>query len=214
MPTWIDLTQSYHPSMPGYASEPAKVLARDGWNAQTLHLYSHAGTHMDAPFHFGVSEESIDQIPVHRLSGRTWKVLLPITSPSALLTADAVAAQLPAWQAGDNLLIETGWSHHQDTDWERYRNELPRISEALAHWCVDHQVNILGVEPPSVADVNNLAEVTLIHQILLAGNVIIVEGLCQLDQLPLGPFQLFAFPLKITDGDGAPARVLAQLNEA
>jgi hypothetical protein len=34
----------------------------------------------------------------------------------------------------------------------------------------------LGVEPPSVADVNNIAELTEVHRILLEGNVAVVEG--------------------------------------
>jgi hypothetical protein len=37
-----------------------------------------------------------------------------------------------------------------------------------------------GVEPPSVADVNDLAELTIVHKTLLAGSVVIVEGLTNL----------------------------------
>ena len=108
---------------------------------------------------------------------------------------------------GDKLLRQTDWS--KLIGQHKYRNDLPRISESLARWCVDSQVKMLGVEPPSVADVNNLEEVSKIHQILLGGNVIIVEGLCNLDQLNQSEVLLIALPLKIHKGDGAPARVIA-----
>ena len=111
-------------------------------------------------------------------------------------------------QPGDSLLLRTDWSKQADHP-AIYRDGLPRISEALAHWCVTSKVKMLGVEPPSIADVNNLAEVTRIHKILLGGGVTIVEGLCNLDQLK-GPGVFFAaLPLKIFAGDGCPCRAFA-----
>ena len=89
-----------------------------------------------------------------------------------------------------------------------FRNELPRISEELANWCVANKVKMIGVEPPSIADVNNLDEVTKIHKILLK-TVIIIEGLTNLEQLKSNCVELIALPLKIEDGDGSPARVIA-----
>ena len=56
----IDLTLTYEEGMRGVAFETARTKADDGWNALTLHLYSHAGTHMDAPFHFDVNDQTID----------------------------------------------------------------------------------------------------------------------------------------------------------
>jgi arylformamidase len=54
-----------------------------------------------------------------------------------------------------------------------------------------------------------LPEVTLIHQVLLGGNIIIIEGLCNTENLTQQKVQLIALPLKILGGDGAPARVIA-----
>jgi kynurenine formamidase len=68
---------------------------------------------------------------------------------------------------------------------------------------------MLGVEPPSVADVNNLPEVTKIHEILLGGGITIIEGLCNLDQIKAEFVTLIALPIKYKNGDGAPARVVA-----
>ena len=67
----------------------------------------------------------------------------------------------------------------------------------------------LGVEPPSVADVNNLEELTSVHNVLLGAGIIIVEGLTNLDQIQNEKVTFMALPLKIARGDGAPVRALA-----
>jgi arylformamidase len=53
--------------MRGFKKGVAKTIGRDGWNASTLEIYSHAGTHMDAPLHFEAGKETIDTIQVERL---------------------------------------------------------------------------------------------------------------------------------------------------
>lgn len=203
----IDLTLTYDDQVAGYHREISKTVEADGWNASTLHLYSHAGTHMDAPLHFGVSKQTIDTFQPDQLMGKAWVVSIPVREPQLLLKVADLGDVAQQFEAGDSLILRTGWSQYLGQ--VKYRNELPRISEALATWCVENQVKMLGVEPPSVADVNNLTEVTKIHQILLGGKVIIIEGLCHLDQISKKEVLLIALPLKIYQGDGAPARVIA-----
>ena len=53
----VDLTLTLRHGMRGVAFEIARTVERDGWNARTLHLYSHAGTHMDAQTHVNDKEE-------------------------------------------------------------------------------------------------------------------------------------------------------------
>ena len=71
------------------------------------------------------------------------------------------------------------------------------------------KVALVGVEPPSVADVNSVEELTVVHRILLGGNVVIVEGLAHLDQLRREVVEFIALPLKIVGGDGCPVRAIA-----
>ncbi len=203
----IDLTLSLEPAMRGVKFEPARVLEKDGWNAMTLHLYSHCGTHMDAPRHFDVSGQTIDQIPLDKCMGPAWLVDLSGIKPRSLITVEDLGPLQKKIQAGDGLLIRTGWSLLAHSP--AYRNDLPRISLDLARWCADNGVRTLGVEPPSVADVHNIEELTTIHRVLLESGVIIVEGLANLDKIHKEKVTFMAFPLKIVDGDGAPARALA-----
>ncbi len=203
----IDLTVSLENGLRGVTIEPARILEADGWNATTLSLYSHCGTHMDAPLHFGVSDQTIDQIPLDRCIGPAWVVDLTGIEPRTLIGIDDLGGIKDKLGTGDGLLLRTGWSERIGNP--SYRNALPRVSEELARWCVEKGVRLLGVEPPSVADVNNLEELKAVHRILLDAEIIIVEGLTNLDQIRSERVTFMAFPLKVKGGDGSPARAIA-----
>lgn len=209
----IDLTATLTPETPGVSWEVAKDLQRDGWNARNLHLYSHSGTHMDAPLHFGCKSggvSTIDELPMETFLG-PGRVCAVEAQPGQAITVADLGALGSSFPIGQALLLHTGWARFRK-DLGMFRNQLPPLSEELAHWCVAREVRILGVEPPSVADVNDLAAVTRIHEILLSGGVTIVEGLINLDLLPTGEEFLFgAFPLKVQGGDGSPCRGFAQV---
>lgn len=203
----IDLTLPINNSMSGVSIEPARTISKDGWNATTLNLYSHSGTHMDAPIHFGVNTQTIDTIPVNRLISSAWKVNVTAIKPKELITIKHLETIADKISPGDSILLQTGWSKKIES--QEYRNALPRISKELALWLGEKKVNIIGVEPPSVADVNNIEEVTEIHNILMKNDIIIIEGLTNLEALSSSKFTLVALPIKVEGGDGAPARVIA-----
>jgi kynurenine formamidase len=203
----IDLTLPLASGDKGVRIEPARRLEKDGWNATTLCLYSHCGTHIDAPIHFGAGTQTIDAIAVENLIGPAWVADVRPVEPRALIEPRHLGSAAERLGPGEGLLICTGWSAYYGQD--RYRDEMPRIGAELARWCVQKKVRMLGVEPPSVADVNNIEELTAIHRILFEGAVIVVEGLTNLASLSKQKVTFIALPLKITGGDGAPARAMA-----
>ncbi len=207
----VDLTLTYTSGLAGFDISPAKTMDKEGWNASVLTFYSHSGTHMDAPIHFNASNETIDQIPVSQFIGKAWVIDVRHIGNKGLITYLDISAQLTDFQQGDSLILWTDWSNYINSD--AYRNDLPRVSEELARWCVQNKVKMLAVEPPSIADVNNLEEVTRIHRILL-GNVIIIEGLTNIGEISSRWVELIALPLKIAGGDGSPTRVIAIEKEA
>jgi arylformamidase len=73
-----------------------------------------------------------------------------------------------------------------------------------AQWLVEHGVKLVGVDYFAVAPFDDLI---VPHQILLGAGMIVVEGL-DLGQVTPGIYQLVCLPLKIKDGDGAPARAI------
>jgi kynurenine formamidase len=174
---------------------------------------------MDAPTHFGVSDQTIDRIPLDRCMGPVW-VVDPVEHPSvrgegvhgapyecALIRVADLGPTADKVQKGDGLLLRTGWSRYVGSS--SYRDKLPRVSLELAEWCAARGVRMLGVEPPSIADVNNLDELIAVHRVLLQAGVIVVEGLANLDQIRREKVTFMALPLKVAGGDGAPVRAFA-----
>src|SRR5262245_10472720 len=204
----VDLTLTVRHGMRGVEFEQFHTVAEHGWNSRVLHLYSHSGTHMDAPLHFAAGDGTVDRISLDRCLGPAWVADLAGTPPRALITVADLGGVARQVRPGDGLLLRTGWSARADQP-QIYRDDLPRVSRELAEWCVDRRVRLLGVEPPSVADVNNLDEVRVIHRTLLGGGVIIVEGLTNLDALRHERVFFAAVPLKIDGGDGSPCRAFA-----
>ncbi|MEM6688179.1 MAG: cyclase family protein [Planctomycetota bacterium] len=209
----LDCTLTLREGMRGVAFETAMTVEKEGWNARTLHLYSHCGTHMDSPLHFAAGDQTIDQIPLGDCIGSAVVADvrdIPDQQPIRVSDLGKASEQV---QPGDALLFKSGWSDHVDQP-DHYRDRFPPISEELALWLVDRKVRLIGVEPPSVADVNNLEAVTRIHKILLGAGVIIVEGLCRLDEIPSERCLFGAMPIKVAEGDGAPCRAFVILDES
>jgi arylformamidase len=79
------------------------------------------------------------------------------------------------------------------------------FSEEAATWLGQEGARLIGTDAPSV-DAATSADLP-VHHIFLQHNVIIMENLFLRD-VPDGDYMLIALPLKIVDGDAAPARVV------
>ena len=101
----VDLTLSFDDQIAGFHQHAAKKLEVDGWNARNLTIYSHAGTHMDAPLHFGVSEQSIDQLTIDSLFGPAKLLDAPVVRDGQLLDLQLFSEQLQDISPGDSIII-------------------------------------------------------------------------------------------------------------
>jgi len=206
----IDLSLAVDRNLPNAKVDPHKSIQVEGWNATMLHLYSHCGTHMDAPYHFLPEGETMEALNLQACCGKARVVNLAPIEPAELITVERFQEALSTdLELGERLLLRTDWSGRYPGG--EYRDKLPRISIELARWLVEHQVRLVGVEPPSVADVNNSEELTDVHQTLFRGGIVIVEGLCNLDQIETERCEFIALPLRMVGGDGCPVRAIAMV---
>jgi kynurenine formamidase len=203
----IDLSLTVRAGMRGVDFETRTTIADQGYNTRILHLYSHATTHMDAPLHFVDGGRTTDQLALDKCVGPAWVASLGEVRPRALIDVPDLGSLADRIGSGDRLLLATGWSRRVDQP--GYRDALPRVSLELARWLADRRIALLGVEPPSVADVNDREELIAVHRVLLEAGVVIVEGLARLDSLTREQVTFIALPLKIDGGDGTPVRAIA-----
>ncbi|MEQ8838339.1 MAG: cyclase family protein, partial [Lacipirellulaceae bacterium] len=81
----IDLSLPANNEMPGVDITTAKRLEVEGWNATTLALYSHSGTHMDAPCHFLPGGATLDEQDLSVCVGEAIIVDLTPVEPKQLI---------------------------------------------------------------------------------------------------------------------------------
>jgi kynurenine formamidase len=193
--------------MRGVDFEPHTTIADESWHTTILHLYSHAGTHLDAPCHFIDQGGTVETLMLEKCVGSARVIDLTFLKPRGLITIEHLAPYAEKIGPGARLLFRTDWSAHSELP--DYRTHFPRVSLPLAKWLAEHRIALLGVEPPSVADVNDKEEVTAVHETLLGAEIVIVEGLANLDALQQEEVTFIALPLKLEGGDGSPVRAIA-----
>jgi len=195
----LDLTHPLGPNTPVYPGDPSPSISRlnnvasDGFTDHSFTLGTHVGTHIDAPAHMITDGKTLGQYPPSRFVGRG--IIVDVTTEftlSALKSADV--------QPGDIVVLQTGLSqhfHHPD-----YFTNSPTIPEDIAKHLVAQRVSMVGVDMGTVD-----RPPFPIHKILLGGDVLIIENLTNLAQLP-EVCTIVALPLNLAL-DGSPCRVIA-----
>jgi arylformamidase len=208
MTTFFDATLTVGPDMmtwpsdPPVAVEPAKRIANgDGSNVSNLILGTHTGTHVDPPLHFIDGARGVDTLALDALVG---PALVVDARAAATLDAATVAA-LAIPSGTERVLFRTKNSEI----WARREREFPddyvALTEDGARALVGAGVRLVGVDFLSVE--RRGADGHPVHVVLLRANVVIVEGL-DLSAVEPGGYTLAVLPLKIANGDGAPARAV------
>jgi kynurenine formamidase len=220
----IDLSQVLEEHMPHFPTHSKFFhnLWGSYWHggrslSYQLVMHEHNGTHVDAPAHFISDAQpeahvTIERVPVARLLGRGVRLNCQgmkageHVSKSRLIDWEG---QHGALEAGDIVLFDFGWSAKwglRPSD-QRYVEDWPGVSMEAAQYLISKQVAAIGVDTLS-PDPPEALRTRPIHPVLLEKQVLIIENLCNLDQLP--DFFLFlALPLKIRGGSGSPIRAVA-----
>jgi len=120
----------------------------------------------------------------------------------------ALAAEGLSLEAGDAVLIHTGWGKLWGKDNAKYNSGCPGIGVAAAEWLAQQDVMLLGSDnfPVEIAPNPDKNLSLPVHQIALAVNGIFLLENLKLDELVAKRAYEFAFivqPLKIKGGTGS-----------
>jgi arylformamidase len=88
---------------------------------------------------------------------------------------------------------------------DAFHEDYAHLSEAAARYLVDQGVKVVGIDYLSIEQFKKAGAPA--HKALLSNGVIIIEGLNLSDAEP-GMYEMYCLPLRVTGGDGAPARVV------
>jgi kynurenine formamidase len=185
----------------------------------------HGGTHLDAPIHFAADHWTADAIPVDRLIRPA--VVLDVTAGVAgnrdyRATADDVRrfeARHGRIPSGAIVLLRTGWSAYWPDRARYFGDDTPGRTtdlhfpswgrDAAAVLVRDRDVAAIGVDTPSV-DYGPSQDFP-VHRVVSAANVLGLENIANLEQVPETGAWVAALPMKIAGGSGGPLRIVALL---
>jgi kynurenine formamidase len=196
-----------------------------GWfySSYSLCTPEHGGTHLDAPIHFSEGKRTADQIPLEQLIAPA--VVIDVTAKAGgsrdyRLTPDDVTAfekQHGRIASGTIVLLRTGWSRYwptvkaylgDDTPGDASKLSFPSFGAEAARLLVeDRHAGVLGVDTASI-DYGRSTDF-MVHRIAAAQNVVGLENLTNLDQVPATGATVIALPMKIAGGSGGPLRAVA-----
>ncbi len=213
----IDLAHPIHmstPPWPGWPSVETKFLDRARYNTpEQRHVNSsrfamniHCGTHMDAPYHFLDEGRTIDQVPLEQTHGPATLIHLSGKGRGSHITREDLEPWTLQLKRTGKAILHTGWASR----WMQHEffMEFPDITTDAAQFLVECGVHLVGVETASVDFSPNET-----HIVLLGNNILIVESLTNLDQIPTEEFLFSAIPLNLAGLDGSPVRAVAIVNE-
>jgi kynurenine formamidase len=204
----IDLTQTIKEGMPVYpGTEPpmlsaASTLLTDGFRETGISLYSHTGTHMDAPSHIFEDGETLDSIPPERFFGKA----LTVDCRNSGETIGMEAIDREKADKAEYILFFTG----HDRFWNdgRYFEGYPVCGRSVIDYIVGSGKKGIGFDTISADPVGSLEN----HRILLKNGVLIVENLTRLWETGNGLVGFWALPMKYESADGAPVRAVAMMD--
>lgn len=233
---WVDLTHEfaaetiYWPTATTFTLDVVSHgMTEKGYfyAANNYAAAEHGGTHIDAPIHFYRGRNTVDQVPVEQLIGPA--VVIDVSKKALkdpdyqIRTSDILAWEQENGELPDNsiVLLHTGFGRFWP-DKKRYMGTAQRGPEAVAalhfpglhpeaaKWLVQNRkLKAIGLDTPSI----DYGQSTLFesHQVLFEKNIPAFENVANLGELPITGAWVFALPMKIKGGSGAPLRIVAFL---
>jgi kynurenine formamidase len=207
----IDVTgviedQMWHyagPVTPPVIEQIASLEGPAGWEAHRMTLCTLTGTYLEAAAHLLPGGEKIADIAPERLIRPAAILQLPDCPPGYAITAQDLRAGGIQPQAGDAVLVATGWDHMWNRP--RYVEDSPYLLPEAMQWLVGTGASIIGGDMPCF---DNPADPQGVNVVLFQANCLILAPLVNLRRAASARLWLIALPLKVKGVCGAPCRAL------
>ena len=219
----VDLTLDIFPGMGAFPPIPIAWNRADhestsfhykgelSYQTASMFLAEHAGSHIDAPYHYDPQGLTVDQLPLIRLWARarvfdmTHKKPLEGIGPqdfAAVARRDGVTIE-----PGDAAVIWT--EHSRNYARPDYTSNRPFITAEGARWVAEKRPNLVVTDLVGLDEPSDITDP--IHNGFLRAGIPQVQVLTNLSRLAKREAYVAAFPLKLVGGTGSPLRAFAAL---
>lgn len=200
----------------------------NGWAVEFLKISTHAGTHIDAPYHYyptmnnGERAWTIDEVPLDWFYGPAVVVDFTDKSDGYKVEPKDLEEYFEkidyTLKSGDIVLINTGASKYWGT--KEYLSKGCGMSKAATLWITNQGVRVVGTDawswdrplPLIAEEFNETHDGSIIwegHRAGMEQAYCHIEKLTNLDTLPTLGSQFFCFPIKIKEASAGWIRAVA-----
>lgn len=210
--TVYDLTHAISSNTPVYpgAEEPqlsiAATVEQEGYHETKISMYSHTGTHMDAPAHIFRGAATLDSFPPSAFAGAAFVLDCSALGQNGRISPEMLHEKEEQIRNADYLLLHTGWEKLWGST--AYFDLFPVLTAEAALWLAELPglrgvgVDAVSVDPVGLPFLEN-------HRILLGSGKLLIENMKNLGALAGKRVQFAALPLHYVHSDGAPVRAVA-----
>jgi kynurenine formamidase len=200
-PAWIE----YDPPLVSHNYR----RAAEGFNAETLRLNTHTGTHVDVPYHFDDSGPTIDQMPLSAFAAPALFLdLRDAVEPASAIPVGALERAAVELRAGEMAVLVTGWGERRARS-EEFLKRWPYLDGEGARLLLEHEVAGVGIDALSIGGWGGPEKGEPSHDALLSAGKVIIEDL-RIPEALLGRRCFFtAFPVLLEGCGGAWTRAVA-----
>lgn len=176
-----------------------------------IEMNTHAGTHLEIPYHCLKGKPDFTQFPLDRLFGPL-KVLhlrdLPPAHEISLEETRRAAEASGGIQEGDIVFLDLGYDRHFFGPPESTMTYPPYPGADSVGWLVELGIRLFGVDAGMIERPKNPVHEN--HLLLLEKDIPLIENLAHLDRVGARMRSYAcAFPLAVRMADSMPVRVVA-----
>jgi kynurenine formamidase len=207
---YVDLSWDITEKTPIYPGDPeprievATTLEKDGYNLSGVFVGTQTGTHVDAPYHFSDSGDTIEKMELDYFFGEGIVVRATDKSAEEPITMDDVMPYDSKIAPGKIVLLNTNW--YKKIGSEEFFTH-PYVSGEVAKYLVDKGVRFILIDTIN-ADKTGGTEFP-VHDLFSERRLMIGENMAYFDEIDFENPVISAFPLKIVGTDGSPVRAVA-----
>ena len=212
----LDLSHTIESGMITYKGLPAPLIcdylsrekSREFYEPGTefqigkIEMVANTGTYLDCPFHRYHDGHDLAQLALDRCANiSALRVAVDYRSEKAIGRSYFEGKDV----RGKAVLVQTNWSEHWRTD--AYFENHPFLTADAAELLRDSGVQLVGIDSHNIDDTRTRSRP--VHSILLKAGILIVEHMCNLQDLPSDDFYFSAVPPKFKGVGTFPVRAYA-----
>jgi Predicted metal-dependent hydrolase len=227
MSKYVELGYPIYEGMPVYPGLPeVKLTPReqiekgDYWNGTILSIYLHAGTHVDAPWHYVPGAIGIDQVPIDNFIYKKPMMIYSKWEPNHLISIEEIKAAGQEIYEADVLFFNTGHWKYRENDFDKYKDNFPAVSPEAAEFIRQELLNVkaVAIDTLSIENIQQgMKNGFRTHNAFLNPNKFSQRTLLIYEDYNPAPIDgkkiIFAMsaPLRIRDKDASVVNIIAEI---